>query len=242
MLKLKDVYALKSSPVLMTDYIFTDKWVPELPELEYTLDRSTLLAIDAEGYLGIRKLFEKNFDSERSAGMYTLWFKGAPVAIVHTSGRGGSENFQRWVTDAPRLFDLVQYLRTKMSGEAGANDVYDPETEVYPEEVFGLHGNYCGDLFGYPKEAPAKGFMLLHDNVIPDVDKSLILVTATAVHDPMPEYIRREAYVMKLVSKVSADELARNPRVELFAKEDGHTQIYWYAAAPRPENCDVLAV
>lgn len=242
MLKLKDVFALPGTMVPMTEYILTDKWLPELPELEYTLDRSTLLEIDKDAFFGIRKVVEENFDSERSAGIYTIWFKGLPAGIIQASGRGGSEDVKRWITDPQRLFDLVQYLRTKITGSVGCADVHDPETDVYPEEVFGLYGNYYGDGFGYPRVTPAKGFMLLFDNIIPEVDPSLILVTATAEHNPMPEYIRREAYVMKKVSKVTADELARNPRVALFAKEDGYSQIYWYQAAPRPIDCPVIAV
>lgn len=241
MLKLKDIYAMPGTMVPLTEYVLTDKWLPELPDLAYTVEWGTLKQLDAEGVVRVQQLAYSNFDGERSAGMYTLWFREFPVAIIHTSGRGGSENFRRWVTDAVRLFELCQYLRTKLSSEA-STDLCDPELEVYPEEVFYLYGQYIGDAFGHPKEEPATGFLVLWDSVIPEVTPGLVLVTAAAQYDPMPEYIRRNESVLQRVAKVSADELARNPRVEHFSIADGMPQIYWYKQVARPENCTVLAV
>lgn len=242
MLKLKDVYAIPGTPVPLAEYVLTEKWIPELPDLAYYIELSVLRQIDAEGLVRVQQLSYTNFDGERSAGMYTLWFGGFPVAIIHTSGRGGNEDFKRWITDPGRLFEMCQYLRTKISAETGSRDIYDPELEVYPEEVFDVGGQYIGDSFGHTKEKSADGFLVLGDSLIAGVAPDLVLVTAAEKYDPMPEYIRRNESVLQKVAKVSTEELARNPRVEHFSVEDGLPQIYWYKHVTRPENCPVLAV
>lgn len=242
MLKLKDVYALPGKPIPLTDYILSDTWIPEVPDLAYSMEYAALAAMDEEGILTVRELVFQYNDGDRTAGMYTLWFNGAPVAIVQEAGRGGRDHNKRWITDANLFFMLCQYLRTKLSDGTLEADVHDPETLVYPEEIFNFYGQKFGDQFGYPAEAVTKGFLLLFKNVIPDVDQALLLVTAEAKFEPMPEYIRRDEHVMKLVRKVNEEELARNPRVAAGCADDGHTQIYWYSQVTRPENCPILSV
>lgn len=241
MLKLKDVYALPATPVTVTECIIGPKWFPDIAEMEYHVPYSTWQAMAEEGLLTVRQVAYHDCDGDRSVGLYTLWFKNEPVGIFQSSGRGGDEYVDRWITDATRYATVAQYIRTKLASDE-LKDFHDPERVVYPEEIFVFYGTDFGTQFGYPAEKKAEGFMVFWDELIPGLDHKMTLVTATPEHSPMPEYLRRGGYVMQRVREVNAEEHARNTRLAMVSAEDGHTQFYWYTHCERPENAKVIAI
>lgn len=245
MLKLKDVYALPSTVVPLAHCIIGSKWFPEVRDMEYYVPHTVWQAMDEEGFVTMRQVVYQNFDGERSAGLYTVWFKEQPVGIIQTSGRGGDEYVDRWITDPGIYAVLCQYISTKLASEDELKDFHDPERVIYPEEIFFFYGNDFGKQFGHPSEATAEGFMPYFSEtkrLLPGIAHDLELVTAQPQHSPMPEYLRRHQHVFKRVREVSPDEHAMNPRLEQISREDGYTQFYWYAACERPENAEVLSI
>ena len=176
--------------------------------------------------------------------MYSLSFKGTPIALIQEAGRGGRDHFNRWVT-APDLFnEMCMYLIGKLHLRT-PSDVVDAQKEIYPEEIFQFYGNYFGDEFGYPAESKMNGFTVIqnHRGLIPDMPPNYLLVTAFAKYsDVMPVYIRRGAFVMQRVRPVSEEELARNTRVREVSMSENEPNIWWYIPAERPLNMPVLSV
>jgi hypothetical protein len=244
MLKLKQVYGLPATNVRLVEYVLTEKWIPEVADLAYSPQQAALAAMDEEGLLTVKQVVYASSEGDRYAALYTLWFKGAPVGIFQVAGRGGEDQFKRWITAPAAFVDLCQYVRTKLSNGEDQMDIYDPEHNVYPEEVFSFYGTDFGTALGFPPEPAAKGFIVLFDGarLVPGANPSYALVTATPEHEPMPEYLRQQEYVYQKVAPLSAEELAKNPRIAEVSKEDGHTQIYWYKNVIRPSDQPVLAV
>jgi hypothetical protein len=241
MLKLKDMYALPATPVLLTECLIGPKWFPDIAEMEYHVPYSAWQAMTEDGLLTVRQVAYHDCDGERTVGLYTLWFKGEPVGIFQSSGRGGDEYVDRWITDAAAYAVVAQYVRTKLASDE-LKDFHDPERMVYPEEIFHFYGTDFGTQFGYPAEKRAEGFMVYWEDLIPGLDHKMTLVTAEPKHSPMPEYLRRGGHVMQRVREVNAEEHARNTRLALISKEDGYTQFYWYTPCDRPESAAVLAI
>jgi hypothetical protein len=244
MLKLKAIYDLPTKKTALSDFILTERWIPEVPDLGYHVDHATWVAMDEEGLLVVKQVAYGDNGADRYAAIFSLWFKDKPVGIFQEAGRGGRDHFKRWITDADAFVALCQYLRTKLCNGEDQLDIYDPEHEVYPEEMFGFYGQDFGTALGYPPEPAAKGFHIIFDGakVIQGANPAYALVTALPKYDPMPEYIRRREYVYKKVAPLTATELASNPRIEAVCKEDGHTHIYWYQMVIRPSDQPILAI
>lgn len=244
LLKLKDVYAINSKNVPVTHYVITDKWLPEIGEQLWQPAHHLLEAIEAEGMVKVQQLVDQSYDGDRYAALYTLWFKGKPVGIFQVAGRSGCDHFQRWITDSAVYAELCNYLRNKLAEGDDRVEVYDPEHEVYPEEVFSFYGHDFGEAFGYTLEPRAKGMLVIFDGarLIKNPTHNHAMVLATAEHDPMPEFIRRNEFVYQKVGPLTAEELASNPRIEATAKEDGHANLYWYKQVTRPKDQPILAV
>lgn len=244
MLKLKDVYELPSTQVPLTDYVITEKWIPEVATYSEDFEHSMLVLVEKEGLLQVKQLVYKQAEGDRFAALYTIWYLNLPVALVQTAGRGGRDHFNRWITNPDLFRSMCQYLRSKMQKAEDLDDVHDPEMLVYPEEVFHFYGNYFGDELGYPAEEKTKGFRLMTGSwrIIPGSVPEYVLVTAEAKFEPMPEFIRRNECVFQKVGRVSDGELAPNPRVAEVSNENGHSQIYWYKPVSRPDNVKILSV
>jgi len=245
-MRFKDVYAVQAEPTPLALVPIKGKWFPEVKGWGDWMPEELTQVLEAEGRFVIRQLVDQDAgDGYRYAVMCTIWFDGNPVATIQQAGRDGRDHFQRWITDAPRFIEMCTYLMSKMTiEELFGDDVVDPDKEVYPEEVFYFYGNYFGDTFGYPREPAAKGFLIYPSDaqLIPDVTEDYVLVTAKASVTSMPQYLRRQGYVMERVRAVTDEELARNPRMLPAAQESGYIQHYFYKQCDRPAEATVVPV
>lgn len=242
---LRSVYQIQGTPTVLTDGVtLCAKWFPEVDGIEMQLYGRLPKKLEEDGRLKVVCLFSKNFDGERGASMHTLWFDGKPVAIVKNSGRGGDEDSHRWITDPVQFTALCTYLWMVLEAGSGPDsDIVDPDTLLYPEEVFGVYGGYYGDLFGIAREEPAKGILILWDlraKHLKNVPAEGELVIGEPCVKEMPEYIRREGYVMQRVRAVSEQEMKDNPNL---ANGHPNEKLFWYVEHPdAPLNAVIVPV
>ncbi len=131
-----------------------------------------------------------------------------------------------------------------MRTEVAQEDLASPSLMMYPEELFNFYGgtDFAAEL-GYVVEPIVKGFVVCADSkrVIPRCNPDHVLVEARP-DLPMPQYIRRNGYVMQRLRSLTDEELERNPLVIPNAIESGFTQHWWYEQCERPEDAVIVKV
>jgi hypothetical protein len=243
MIRLKDVFALPGTPVILT-WSIRSTWFPEIELYGDILSGDPAFEIEAEGRMRALCIFEHNFDGERFADMHTISFDGKPVMVVRDGGRGGRDTNDRFIVDENAYLSLCQYIRQKMGTEVAADDLTSPDKLFYPEELFNFYGStdFASEL-GYPVEPSTKGFQVFADvtRIIQGADPSHVLVEALT-DMAMPLYLRRQGFVMERVRALTDEELGRNPRVMTVSLESGYTQHWWYVECERPADAVVVKI
>lgn len=245
MLKLKDVYQLPGTPVALT-YGLRAAWLPEVdPGYGQLVDAEVAAEIQQEGRLMVRCVFEQNFDGDRFADMHTVWLDDQPVMVVRDGGRGGRDFHDRMITDADAFRRLCRYVREKLKTDIPDEDLADPESLQYPEELFNFYGStdFASQL-GFEVEPVTAGFVVISEarRVVPGAPEGYILVEAKASIAQMPEYVRRRGYVMRRVRPLTEEELTRNPSVLEVSRQDNIGHHYWYVREDAPPGTIIVKV
>jgi hypothetical protein len=243
MLRLKDVFALPGTPINLT-WGIRSNWFPEIENYGDILDGDAGAELEAEGKMRVLCIFERNFDGDRFADMHAVSFEGKPVMVVRDGGRGGRDFNDRSIVDEATFISLCHYIRQKMGTQVAQEDLASPSQLVYPEELFNFYGgtDFAAEL-GYTVEPKTEGFQLCAhaERVIPRCNPDHTLVEARP-DIQMPQYIRRNGYVMQRLRSLTDEELERNPLVIPHGIETGFTQRWWYEKCERPENEVIVKV
>jgi hypothetical protein len=246
MLKIKEIYTLPFTPPrALTDWVLGDDWFPEIGGCGRILTSPTLTALQAEGRLTVREVVNDYIDGYRVRMMMTLWLDGEPVCIIQAAGRDGRDHLVRWVTDAPRYWQLLAYLLSKVEIEDDSQGRFvDPDTEVYEETVFSFYGKNDAERFGYATEEKVPGYCILPhaDSIVRGVRLDQALVMLSKLVPEPAQYIRSGDYVMELERPLSRAELDSNPRLEASLEGTSNDRYVWYKAAKRPKDQPVLSV
>jgi hypothetical protein len=228
-----DVYALGNKVDIATGVV-RSSWFPEIANMDEVLYGPPAQALDAARRFEVRQVICEDMDYERSASLHTLWFDGTPVAIVRNAGRGEQDEERRWITNWSMFDDLCSHVRRVVSDSA-ADDVVDPSSEVYPEEVFSFAGSYWGDKVGIPCEKAVGGIFILWSSHLrlKNAPAGYELVTQNLDEvTQMPEYIRRDGFIAKHVRSLTDQDFANHPQLN---RSRGNEALHWYepcAGAP----------
>ena len=243
MVRLKDVFALPGTPINLT-WGIRSNWFPEVETYGDILDGDAAVEIEAEGKMRALCVFERNFEGDRFAAMHTISFEGKSVMVVRDGGRSGRDYQDRIIVDEAAFISLCHYIRQKMGTEVAQEDLASPSLQMYPEELFNFYGgtDFAAEL-GYIVEPKVEGFMLYFhsDRVIPRCNPDHVFVEARP-DIQMPQYIRRNGYVMQRLRSLTDEELERNPLVIKHGNESGLTQRWWYEKCERPEDTVIVKV
>lgn len=243
MLRLKDVFALPGKPIDLT-WGIRSAWFHEIETYGEIVGHDASVEIEAEGKMRVLCIFERNFDGERFADMHTVSFEGKPVMVVRDGGRGGRDFNDRIIVDEAAFISLCHYIRQKLGTEVAQEDLASPSQLFYPEELFNFYGSTdVATELGYEVEAKQEGFQLCahSERVIPRCNPDHVLVEARP-DIQMPQYIRRNGYVMQRLRSLTDEELERNPLVIPHGIETGFTQRWWYEKCERPEDAVIVKV
>jgi hypothetical protein len=243
MIKLKDIYAIVGKPVKLTDWVLRDEWFPEIDSTMTHIDES-LEQLEEDKRLVLKELLNKNYDGERIAVMYSIWFDGRPVAVVQNAGRSGRDHAARWVTDTDAYAALLAYLLT-FSRPNDTRDITDPNVELYEEEICHFYGTDFAQELGFTTEARRKDVILMGTNhgVLEGeaINSYLALLKAGAAD--VPEYVRRGSAVLKKQRLLPTEELMRrNPRIVESNLTDKYDRVYLYHPCERPVDAVVLSI
>lgn len=245
MIKLSTVYTFPAQPIKLADWLLRADWFPEVEALEWSLSTEILETLDAEGRLSIRRVFHHDCgDSYRYAEMHAVWFDDKPVMLVQNAGRSGDDVKRRWITDRNGFEAICHYLRQHLGTTVNDDDVYDPDSLVYEEDILELYGVDFGTAVGYPSEPAKEGLMLLgkaHE-FFEKGDSTLYFAMAKPGFGEMPQYIRRGGYVMTLVRELSAEDYQDRPNFREVCEKDGYTQLFWYQHCERPADATIVKV
>jgi hypothetical protein len=241
MLRLKDVFAMPGTPIDLT-WGIRSAWFPEIESYGSVLDGDAAVAVEAEGKMRVLCIFERNFEGDRFADMHTVWFEGKSVMLVRDGGRGGSDFKDRIIVDEAAFVSLCHYIRQKLGIDVADADVASPDKLVYPEELFNFYGStdFAAEL-GYQVEPKVEGFQMIPHahRVIPGCNPDHVLVEAHP-DVQMPEYMRRDGFVMQRLRSLTDEELERNPRVVPQSIASGFTQHWWYEPCERPVDAVIV--
>lgn len=244
MFKLKELFNLPGKIEPASNHIMGEKWFPDVGDLQYSIDYEKLQEIDADARLLFKELAYEQYEGSRFAALYTIWFDNKPFMYIQEAGRSGRDHFVRGIVDAATYQDATNYLRSKIATLVPDDEVYDLEMLVYPEQVFHFYGQDFGTALGYPSEAIATGFMLLHCKSvlpIPDADK-LYLITAKADVAAMPEYVRRSEVVLRRIREMTEEEHDLAPNVRLHGRTQREVHYSLYEIVERPEGAGIISI
>ncbi len=244
MLTLNEVYALPGKPVPLTDWVLRQDWFPELGGI-WRDSTEVLEAMERDARLTVSQLMDDYIDGRRTRAMHTLRFDGKPVAIVQNAGREGDDHRKRWVTDREVYAELLAYLCKQMLEAGDSDDFADPTQPLYEEEVFHFYGDDHAARFGYESEPRRKDVLVIANerSVCPTLPTDHLLVFLKAGVEDVPEFVRRQAFVMQKVRQLTEQELLEgNPRIVEVNKQDGIDRVYLFRPCKRPLNQPVQSL
>jgi len=242
MLKLKDVYDLQGKQLKFADWYFQAEWFPEIGNmLTYRLSSELLEQLDADGRIKVIELVNPYIDGDRVCEMHTLWFDDQPFAIHQRAGRGGTDHKARWLTDKAAYLDACKYLLGILPLDT-EEDLRDPNEVVYPEEIFCFYGHDFSVQFGHALESKSMNAQVIHAHRIANVFQlgDYLALFESGQNEP-PEYLRRDAFVMKLERVLGATDFGDNPQAYERVQE-GVGCIGLYRECSRPDNVTVVKV
>ena len=237
MLKLKDIYALPAKKLSFQAWdsiSLRSDWFPEIANLEWGLTDLARAELDGEGRFETREIGYHQADYRRFAFLGTLWFDGHPVAIVQNGGREGDDHKARWITDRERFFALCAYLQSKLAPDVAEQDIHDPESVVYEDDLLCFYGQDFGTALGFPPEPTTEGFLLLrlrelwHHVATQDLDQGWLFIAVKPEIVEVPAYLRRGSYLMRQVRAATPADFSSDAPMYPHLMEQGYTQFYWY--------------
>lgn len=243
MIKLNDIYALKGTATPVNSWVIQDHWFSELSSLSNNLNEIADV-LEQEGRLTLKCLVNKNYDGERIATMFSVWFDDKPVLLVQDAGRGGRDHQQRWVTGHTAYLELLTYLMAHLL-KLEPDTVEDPQSERYEEEVLRFYGTDFGPELGFESAPRREDVLLLPctrgllSSVPPDHSVAMLKIGAK----DLPEYVRRGAAVLQKVRLLSTEELqADNPRIVEGNNAEGLDRVYLFKPCERPLGALVQSI
>ncbi len=239
---LNDVYALPGTPQDLREWVLRERWFPEVPNLAYDITTEVLETLQAEGRLRVVELAAPYIDGNRVAELRTLWFDGAPFAVVQDAGRGGDDHRRRWVTDAKAYAAALQYLLQHLVLNARTEDLVNPEAPFYPEEVLNFYGHDFATQLGFAPEPRNDQYQFLGESTrfLGGPDNGLMLVLFAGDAAPA-EFVRRGGTVMRFEREPNEAEIAINPRLAT-GPDDGNQRCLWYRVCERPADAPVVSI
>lgn len=248
MLTFDQIYKLDAPITSLTTNSPSAWWFPEVNEWDGDWD--LLERLDAQGRFQIKTLGYENGSGDRYAFLASVWFDGQPVMVVQEAGRSGRDHQRRWITDKLEYVEMCQYLRKQIEVSIEPNDVVDPATQIYPEEIFNFYGMDFGLPYGhgFAPEPRQEGYMLMKNSrdsrhtLVAGVDPDHYLVFISSKVKEAPLYIRRDSFVMKRVQEVTDEQHAINARIKGIGQENKYDKYYWYEHVARPENERIVSV
>lgn len=246
-IKVKDIYALPSTLLDLTQTMLKSRWVPELSYLIHDFGTEVSAAIVGEGRFVIKSLVDETYDDRRYSQMCSIWFDGKPVLIFQEAGRSGRDHFKRWLTDKVAYAEMLSYLIEKLSDEPETelDDLIDPDTEVYPEELLCFYGNSHLQQFGIETEPAMEGVSILQNErgLLAGVPRDEYLIFLRDFVQDIPEYIRRQGFVLQKIRLIPTEEIsASNPRILEVTKANGEDRVFLYQKATAPDGTYVQPV
>lgn len=247
-IKVKDIYALPATDIDSFQLTLSSRWLPELSDLIGGYGCSAPAQLVEENRFVIKSLIDERYNGGRYSHMRTIWFDGKPVLIFQEAGRSGQDHFKRWVTDKETYVEVLAYLVEMLTVRPDTfedRDYVDPESEVYPEELLHFYGNSHLEKFGMSQEPAMEGATLLRNesfllSTLP-TDQYLVFLKDGA--EDIPEYIRRQGFVLKKVRLISQEEIkANNPRMLEVNRANGENRVFLYAKACAPEGTYVQPI
>jgi hypothetical protein len=133
-----DIY---NAPVLSSRtalWTLTDGWHRHLEELpDGFLD-------DIEQDQVLLKIHvDEDLDGERCIQIGSVWFQDHPVMIYRHAGRGGHDQYGRFITDPVRFEQMISYLRSLKQQVEPEYNVYDPnEPSLDLTYFYGVYWNF----------------------------------------------------------------------------------------------------
>ena len=119
-----DIYAM---PDIARDwqkrdfYMLLNEWHNHLPEIK---DTYSLYEIPLDSPMEIKVHFDAPIDYERCCIIGSVWFDNQPIMIFRHAGRGGHDDYDRFITDPMRFGKLVAYIQSLIPNQA-VNDYVD---------------------------------------------------------------------------------------------------------------------
>lgn len=247
-IKINDIYALPSTTEDLIQISLKGRWIPELSNVIGDWDCPLTEGIVEDNRFVIKTLIDETYDGSRYSYMGTIWFDGKPVLIVQEAGRSGRDHFKRWVTDKDTYVEMLAYLVAMLTENpemAEDEDFVDPEMEVYPEELLHFYGNSHLQKFGIEPEPAMDGVNLIRNEsgLMADLPRDQYLVFLRKFVPDVPEYIRRQGFVLQKVRLLPVDEItASNPRILKVSEDNGEDRVFLYKKATAPAGTYVQPV
>lgn len=191
--------------------------------------------------VSVREHFFWTEDSERIVQVASAWLDDQPVMILRCAGRGGCDEYDRFITDEPRFREMLRYLQ-ELSGPklpSWDSDVVEPDQELLElNELYGHDLRMAMDIMEPVKKDPnyvnfgevARG--QIHEQCqyasryvdgrhgFPKLNEGLRILGnpkdyhALTIHaDDVPEFVRRvKEHLAGDTSQLPSDALAKGPK------------------------------
>jgi len=139
-----ELYALKPTRVDHDVEAIVRIHVPEIDI--YGLDDE---AVEATKRIEYRQLVYHSADCYRTWELGYIWLDGKPIMVVNSSGRGGDEYSERWITDAALYSEMIVFLR-QFIGQGEVTGFVKPDTKIPAMTEF--YGSTIHDFYDVEKQ------------------------------------------------------------------------------------------
>lgn len=112
-----DIYA---TPAILTSKDIYPLLRRSLPEVSCDIEESRNTRVE------IREHFYYDCDGTRYIQISSVWLDGHPVMIFREAGRGGKDEYDRFITDRGRFVEMVSYLSTLLCIREDSEEIVDP--------------------------------------------------------------------------------------------------------------------
>ena len=119
MLSPSDVYAAPELQLSRSLRLLTNGWHNNLPELPEDFD-------PVQNRIEIKTHYDPYIDGERVCTIASAWFDDLPVMVFRCAGRGGHDEYDRFITDRTQFKKMVAFLRTLLKDEEDQEEQFNP--------------------------------------------------------------------------------------------------------------------
>ena len=114
-----DVYASPELQLTHSLHLLNNGWHNNLPELPEDFN-------PVQNRIEIKTHYDPYIDGERVCTIASAWFDDSPVMVFRCAGRSGHDEYDRFITDAPRFREMVAFLRTLLEDEEDQEEEFNP--------------------------------------------------------------------------------------------------------------------